>query len=233
MQVSVEQSSTLERKITVSVDEDQIAEKVTDRLKELGRNVKIDGFRPGKVPFRVIRQRFGSRVREEVVGEVLRTSFSDAITQESLRPVGEPNIDPVNADAGQGLSYTATFEIFPDVTLAPVEELNFERPVCEIADSDLDKLPELTESEGEDASSTIDYRSHREDDEDSQEEWDMHALMTGEPSRGEFSMLGEMKNAVEENATTGCENSLHAHMAEVGTKARYGPIEYLDGQNGE
>ena len=108
-----------------------------------------------------------------------------------------------------------------------------ELPVADVPDNDLDELPELTESEGEDASATIDYRSHREDDEDSQEEWDMHALMTGEPSRGEFSMLGEMKNAVEENATTGCENSLHAHMAEVGTKARYGPIEYLDGQNGE
>ena len=109
-----------------------------------------------------------------------------------------------------------------------------ELPVADVSGSDLDELPELSESEGGDASSTVDYRSHRKDDETySQEEWDMHALVTGDPSRGEFAMAGELRKSVEEDSKTGGVPNLRALMAEVGTKANYGPIEYLDDQNGE
>lgn len=128
--------------MTVSVPEDRIADKVQDRLKELVRTVKIDGFRPGKVPFGVVQKRFGSRVREEVMGEVLRTSFSEALNAEELRPVGEPSIEPGNVEPGNGMSYTATFEVYPAIEIAPVEQLKIEKPVCEIGDADLTKMIE-------------------------------------------------------------------------------------------
>lgn len=142
MQIQVEKSDDLERKMTVSVPEDRIAGQVKDRLQELVRTVKIDGFRPGKVPMGVVKRRFGSRVREEVMGEVLRTTFTEALTQEELRPVGEPSIEPGEIEPGKGMSYTATFEVYPAVEIAPVEQLTIERPVCDIGDDDLNKMIE-------------------------------------------------------------------------------------------
>lgn len=142
MQVSVEKSGDLERKMTVTVPEDQIADKVANRLKELSRTAKIDGFRPGKVPKAVISRRFGGQVREEILGDVLRSSFSEALTQEELRPVGEPDIQPGDVSVGNGMSYTATFEVYPAVEVTPVETLNIERPTCEIADADIDTMIE-------------------------------------------------------------------------------------------
>lgn len=126
--------------MTVEVPEEQISGRVDERLQELGRTVKVDGFRPGKVPRKVIERRFGGRVREEIMGEVLRSSFSEALTQEDLRPAGEPAIEPGEMQPGQGMSYTATFEVYPTVELAPVEQLALERPVCEISDADIDQM---------------------------------------------------------------------------------------------
>jgi trigger factor len=140
MQVSVEQSGDLERKMTVEIPEDQIVGRVTERLQELSRTVKVDGFRPGKVPFSVVRQRYGARVREEILSDVLRSSFSEAMTEQDLRPVGEPSIEPRDFGVGKGLSYVATFEVYPTVALQPVEALNLERPACEIAESDVQKM---------------------------------------------------------------------------------------------
>ena len=142
MQVSVEQSGDLQRKMTVEVPEERIAGRVQDRLRELGKTVKVDGFRPGKVPFSVVQRRFGPRVREEVLGEVLRASFSEAMTQEDLRLVGEPAIEPQSMEPGNGMSYTATFEVYPTVVLAPIEKLAIERPVCEIVDADIERMIE-------------------------------------------------------------------------------------------
>jgi trigger factor len=140
MQVSVEQSGDLERKMTVEVPEERISGRVKERLKELGRTVKVDGFRPGKVPFNVVERRYGAQIREEILNDVLRSSFSEAMTQEELRPVGEPAIEPGNTEIGSGLSYTATFEVYPTVSINPLEDLKVERPTCEIAESDLDKM---------------------------------------------------------------------------------------------
>ncbi len=142
MQVSVEQSGDLQRKMTVEVPEDRIAGQVKDRLRELGKTVKVDGFRPGKVPFSVVQRRFGPRVREEVLSEVLRASFSEAMTQEDLRLVGEPAIEPQSMEPGSGMSYTATFEVYPTVVLEPIEKLTIERPVCEIVDADIEQMIE-------------------------------------------------------------------------------------------
>ncbi|MEM7466005.1 MAG: trigger factor [Pseudomonadota bacterium] len=142
MQVTVESPSKLERKLIVEVPEDDIKSQVNSRLKDLTKRVKVDGFRPGKIPFTVMQQRFGAQVREEVVGEVLRQSYAEALTEQDLRPAGEPVIDPVEAKKGEGLKFTAAFEVFPEVLLGPIEELAIERPSCDISDADVDKMVE-------------------------------------------------------------------------------------------
>lgn len=142
MQISLEKPSTLERRLTVEVPEERIAGQVQSRLEELRKTVRIDGFRQGKAPLSVIRQRFGKRVRDEIVGEVLQHSFGEAVTQEALRPAGQPMIDPVSSEPGNGLRYTATFEVFPEFTLAPVENLQIVRARCDISEVDVDAMIE-------------------------------------------------------------------------------------------
>lgn len=143
MQVKVETNSTLERTVTVEVPEDKIATEVESRLKSLSRTTRIQGFRPGKAPFRIIQQRYGEQVRQEVISKVLQSSLSDAITQENLRLAGNPEIGEFNADQGQGLSYTAKLEVLPEIQLNPVEELEIEKPSCTIAEEDVDKMIEV------------------------------------------------------------------------------------------
>ena len=143
MQVSVETTGSLERKMHVNVPEDRIEGEVHSRLQSLSRTTRIQGFRPGKAPLKVVQKHYGSKIRQEVVGEFVQSSFYEAATQEKLRPVGQPIIDPLTSDQGQGLTYTATFEIFPDISLAPIEELKIEKPVCKIFDDDITNMIEV------------------------------------------------------------------------------------------
>ena len=143
MQVSVENTGPLERKVRISVPEDKIATAVQTRLQSISRTSKIQGFRPGKAPIKVVEQHYGSRVRQEVIGEVVQSSFYEALAQEKLRPASRPTIDPMDAEQGQGLKYTATFEIFPEITLAPIEELMVEKPVCNVSAKDVEKMIEV------------------------------------------------------------------------------------------
>lgn len=140
MQVSVENTGTLQRRMTVEVPEEQISSEVQARLQNLSRTARLDGFRPGKVPMKLVQKRFGDRVRAEVLGEVLRKSFFDAVVQEKLRPAGEPSFQPQDTEAG--LSYTATFEVYPEIELAPLEQLKVVRSHCEISDADVDAMIE-------------------------------------------------------------------------------------------
>lgn len=126
--------------MTVAVPEDRIANEVQTRLEHLRKTARIDGFRRGKAPFSVVRRQFGTRVRDEIVGELLQSSFSEAMSKEALRPAGQPVIDPVSAKPGEGLTYTATFEVFPEIKLAAFETLAITRPDCEIGDADLDVM---------------------------------------------------------------------------------------------
>ncbi len=137
MQISVEKSSALERRLTVEVPEDRIETQVHTRLEDLRKTVRIDGFRKGKAPLKVVRQRFGSRVRAEIVGEMLQSTISEAMTAEDLKPAGQPVIDPISSQPGEGLTYTATFEIYPEIELAPFEALEVEKVTCEIHDDDV------------------------------------------------------------------------------------------------
>ena len=142
MQVSVETTGPLERSVTVEVPEERIAGEVEERLKSMSRTSRVQGFRPGKAPMRVIKQRFGPQVRKEVVEKLVSSSFFEAVTREDLKPVGRPLIDPLREEVGAGLSYTATFEVMPEISLNPVEDLQIEKPVCDIDDADVERMIE-------------------------------------------------------------------------------------------
>ncbi|ALP53530.1 trigger factor [Candidatus Tenderia electrophaga] len=141
MQVSVTSNQGLERKLTVEVPADKIEQEVQQRLKGMAGRVRIDGFRPGKVPFSVIRKRFGAQVREEVKSELVRSSFYEAIQQENLRPAGTPQIE-TDASAENKLAFTATFEVYPEVKVDVPADLVVEKPVVEVTDADVDRMLE-------------------------------------------------------------------------------------------
>lgn len=142
MQVSVESTSGLERKLTVKVPATEIDTEVEKRLARLGRTAKIKGFRPGKAPMKVLRQNYGAQAHQEVVGEVLQSSYSAALTQEKLNPAGNPRIEPTSMAPGKDLEYVATFEVYPEVAFEPLEDIKVERPVAEILDEDVSEMLE-------------------------------------------------------------------------------------------
>ena len=143
MRVSVETTSALERRLTVGVPAERVDAAVANKLQEAARNVRLPGFRPGKVPMRVMKQRFGAGVRQEVLGEVISQSFQEAVISEQLRPAGQPTIEARNFVAGQDVEYTATFEIFPTVELKEISGLKVEKPVAEVGEGDIDDIIEV------------------------------------------------------------------------------------------
>src|SRR5690625_2621623 len=140
MQVSVETTQGLQRRMTVQVPAERVDKEVESRLRSLGGQVRIDGFRPGKVPFKVLRQRFGNQVRGEVLGEIVETTYGEAITQENLRPAGAPQIEPTQSDAGKDVEFVATFEVMPAIEVQGIEDMSLEKPVAEVADADIDRI---------------------------------------------------------------------------------------------
>jgi len=142
MQVSVENIGGLERRVTVQVPAERVDQEVDSRLQSMKATARLDGFRPGKVPLGVIQKKFGSRVRREVMQQVIHSTLQDALTQESLRPAAEPRIDPVESLPGKPLEYVATFEVFPEIT-APLDyDFRVTRPVVEIGAEDIDAMLE-------------------------------------------------------------------------------------------
>lgn len=143
MRVSVETTSGLERRLTVGVPADRVDSAVNKRLQDAARNVRLPGFRPGKVPMKVMKQRFGAGVRQEVLGEVISQSFQEAVMSENLRPAGQPSIEARKMDAGQDVEYTATFEVFPSVEVNSIDDLSIEKPVAEVMEADIDDIVEV------------------------------------------------------------------------------------------
>jgi trigger factor len=137
MQVSIESSTGLERKLKIGVPADKIDQEVTDRLQKATKTVSIKGFRKGKVPLKVVKQQYGAGVRQEVVGETVNSSFYEAIQQEKLRPVGQPRIDDIKSLEGQDLEYTAVFEVYPEIKLADLSKVKVSRPVADVNASDV------------------------------------------------------------------------------------------------
>ncbi len=140
MQVSLETTNGLERKMTVEVPAEKVSSAIEEKLKNLSKQVKLSGFRPGKVPMTVVRQRFGKKVSQEVIADTMQMSYQEAIVQEKLRPASNPSIEPLNLEANQDLKYVATFEVYPEITLNDLEQLEVELAEVEVTDSDIDDI---------------------------------------------------------------------------------------------
>ena len=142
MQVSVESTGKLERRMEVQVPADRVSKEIAARLKDLSRTARLKGFRPGKAPITVIKQQFGPQVHREVIGELLQSSYEEAVTQKQLSPAGNPRIEPQSMDEGQDLKYVATFEVFPEVVMQPIEGLEIDKVTAEVTEADIDAMIE-------------------------------------------------------------------------------------------
>lgn len=143
MQVSLETTSGLERRLTVGVPAEQVENEVENRLKQAARNVSIKGFRKGKVPMSVVKQRFGAGIRQEVVGDVISRSFYAAVQKENVKPAGQPSIQPKQLTAGKDLEYIATFEVYPSVALSDLSAFELTNFKAEVTDADVDNMIEV------------------------------------------------------------------------------------------
>ncbi len=142
MMVTVESTGTLERRMRVELPAERIEKEVESRLKSVGRTAKIKGFRPGKIPAKVVRQRYGTQVRQEVLTDLMGQSYRDAVVQENLNPVAQPKIEPEISDKGDGFAFVATFEVLPQVKLKDLDKIEVTRPEIEITDEDCDDMIE-------------------------------------------------------------------------------------------
>lgn len=148
MQVSVERQEGLERTLKVEIPNDRIEGAVEERLNRLQKQVRLDGFRPGKVPMRVVRTRYGGQVRQEVVGELIQSTLQEAVTQVEMQPAGSPRIDSADEQPEEGgMAYTATFEVYPEVELGEIADLEVEKPVAEVTEADVDGMIETLQKQ--------------------------------------------------------------------------------------
>lgn len=142
MQVSIETLEGLERRMTVQIPSERVTEAVEKKLRDLSKTVRIDGFRPGKVPLKVVQQKFGGHVRQEVIGDVIESSYQEALIQEQVRPAGMPSIDSISSEEKEDMSFTATFEVYPEIETLELEAIEVEKPLVEINDSDFEDMLE-------------------------------------------------------------------------------------------
>jgi trigger factor len=143
MQVSVETTSALERRMTVGVPAERIETEVNKRLQQTARRAKVPGFRPGKVPMSIIRQRYEDSARQEALGDLIQATFYEAVVQEKLNPAGAPSVEPKVFEKGQALEYVATFEVFPEFQVAGLESIAVERLQAEVTDADVDNMLDI------------------------------------------------------------------------------------------
>ncbi|MFW6380226.1 MAG: trigger factor, partial [Halorhodospira sp.] len=175
----METTEGLGRRMKVQVPAERVEQEVDRRLKDLSGRVKMDGFRPGKVPLKVVRKQYGAQVRSEVLSEVVQQTYSEALEQESLRPAGSPHIEPRQTEAGQDLEYEATFDILPEVEVQGIEQIRVERPQVEITDEDVDNVLERLRKQHADYES-VDRPAQRED----RVTIDFHGTVDGEEFSG-------------------------------------------------
>lgn len=140
MQVSVEAISNLERQLKVSLPTDRIDNEINQRINELKGQVKMPGFRPGKVPLEMIKSRYGSSIRGEVVDKLIRESLHDAFNEQNLQPAGAPNLIDIQAEPGKPLEYTAVFEIYPEISLADLAKFTIDKPISAVTEIDVDEM---------------------------------------------------------------------------------------------
>ncbi len=142
MQVSVETTEGLERKLTIAIPGDRVDTAVNARLQEAAQTIRLNGFRQGKVPLKVVKNKFGKGVRQEVVGELMNQTYFEAIAQESLKPAGQPRIEPTSMDEGKDVEFVAGFEVYPEIELPDFAVIKAERLVAEVLDDDIDEMIE-------------------------------------------------------------------------------------------
>ena len=142
MQVSIETTSGLERRMTVAVPASIVESAVNARLAEAASTMKLNGFRKGKVPMKVIKGRYGRGVRQEVLGEVMSKTYYEAITEQKLKPAGQPRIEPKTLEEGKDIEFVAIFEVYPEVTLSDFSKLKVEKLVAEVDDENVNKMIE-------------------------------------------------------------------------------------------
>jgi trigger factor len=153
MQVSLTATGGLERRLEVAVPAQAVTSEIETRLKQLARTSRLKGFRPGKAPLQVVRKQFGDQVRAEVVSDLMRKSFAEAVSKEQLTPAAGPRIEPIALDPGSDLKYAAVFEVMPEVKVAPFAAIQVQRPTATVTDADVDAMiesmrrqrPEFTE----------------------------------------------------------------------------------------
>lgn len=150
MQVSVETTKGLGRKMTVEIPAEQVDNEVNSRLKDLAGRAKIDGFRPGKIPAKIVQQRYGQQVRGEVIGDLIKSTVYDAIKDHKLQIAGIPSIEPTQMDIGQPIQYTATFEVLPEIDIKSLSDVTVERIQSTLTDQDInDTLEKLRKQHAE------------------------------------------------------------------------------------
>jgi len=142
MDVTVENTGKLERLMNIVIPAEVLTEKVEKRLKELTKTVKMDGFRPGKVPVSLIKKRFGDSVYHEIAAQAMNDSYFEAIEKEDIQPASYPKFSPKVLEAGKPLEYSATFEVFPEIELAAFDKLQIEKPIVELKEENIQKTIE-------------------------------------------------------------------------------------------
>jgi trigger factor len=147
MEVSIENTGGLARRMTVQVPAERVDQEVESRLQSMCQTVRLDGFRPGKVPLKVIEQKYGKQVRLEVVGQVVNSTLQEALSQENVRPAGVPSIDPKEPVPGEPLEYTATFEIFPELSGAIKYNFKLSKSQADITEQDISAMLENLRSQ--------------------------------------------------------------------------------------
>src|SRR6185312_10194604 len=142
MQVSIENVGKLGRKLTIRLPAQRLEDTIRSRIQEMGRSARLKGFRPGKVPTKVIEQRYGSQIRNEALSEMIGSSFQEAVTQEKLRPAVQPSIATTGRPENGEIEYTATFEVLPEIGKLDIGTLEIVKPVASVTDADIDQMIE-------------------------------------------------------------------------------------------
>jgi trigger factor len=140
MRVSIESGKGLKRRMKIQLPAEQFDKAFDARLKSIAKTAKLAGFRPGKVPLKVIRQKYGATVEKEILSDLMQRSYGQAIVQQNLKPAGMPQIDAKPAKPGQDVEFTADFEVYPEIKLGDLQKLKIQQPVVEIQEDDIEKM---------------------------------------------------------------------------------------------
>ena len=140
MQVSVETTQGLERRLTITVPAEKVEKEINGRLAQLAKTRRIDGFRPGKAPLAIIKKMFGESVAADTADSLIQRHFIEAVVAQKLSPAGAPTVQPSEVAAGKDFVFTATFEVYPEIEVQNLDAIKVEKPVASVQDADLDKM---------------------------------------------------------------------------------------------